>query len=88
MFLLFFVLVKISFVSFHSLISLATVLCLLDFSESSFIVKLRGLPFSSTVEEIRAFLTPLDPTEIHLGYTASGRRAGDAYVEFRSGLLC
>lgn len=47
-------------------------------------VRLRGLPFSATPEDIERFLAPLQPINIRLRMNSNGRPTGEAMVDFAS----
>lgn len=55
-----------------------------DLSEFTGMLRLRGLPFSATKEEIMKFFNDfeLSGDKIHLIANAEGRAAGEAFVEF------
>lgn len=48
---------------------------------NSYVVRLRGLPFSCTVGEIEDFFSPLIVDGIHMVIDRLGRPSGDAFVE-------
>eukprot|EP01135_Chromosphaera_perkinsii_P006644 Nk52_evm46s554 gene=Nk52_evmTU46s554 len=54
--------------------------------EPNTILRLRGLPYSCSVEDIAAFFTGMNVREngIYLTYTSSGRASGEAYVLFHT----
>lgn len=45
-------------------------------------VRMRGLPFQATTEEISAFFTPVQPVNISIHYNVQGRPNGEADAEF------
>ncbi|BHF78589.1 Heteroproteinous nuclear ribonucleoprotein H [Sparganum proliferum] len=47
-------------------------------------IRMRGLPYSVTPDEIAHFLAPLQPVNIHICYNAAGRPTGEADVDFGS----
>ncbi|TGZ73276.1 hypothetical protein CRM22_001611 [Opisthorchis felineus] len=47
-------------------------------------VRLRGLPFSATVDDIDRFLAPLQPVNVRIRMNSSGRPTGEAVVDFAS----
>lgn len=46
------------------------------------VVRLRGLPFSATEEEIVNWFAPMPARRAHIVYNNSGRPSGDAFAEF------
>ncbi|KAH3764249.1 epithelial splicing regulatory protein 2 [Pelomyxa schiedti] len=48
------------------------------------VLRLRGLPFSASTEDIQQFFMGFDvqPQNVHIMQNADGRNTGDAYVEF------
>lgn len=56
--------------------------------DDGFVVKLRGLPWSATVEEILKFFRDSkiagDTDGIHMTSSREGRPSGEAFVEFES----
>lgn len=52
--------------------------------EAKFTIRLRGLPFTATEEQLREFLYPLDPLEIRLPLDRKNRPSGRAYIDMRS----
>ncbi|TVU20134.1 hypothetical protein EJB05_36327, partial [Eragrostis curvula] len=48
------------------------------------VLKLRGLPYSATVEDIIKFFVEYELTEenVHIGYRPDGKATGEAFVEF------
>jgi len=53
-------------------------------SQESIVVRMRGLPFATTEEQIKSFFEGLEPLGIHILNDYLGRPSGDAYVEFSS----
>lgn len=57
-------------------------------SLTGFVVRLRGLPFSSTAEDVLTLFKPLEPVNEGQGIlftcTADGRATGEAFLEFSS----
>jgi len=53
-------------------------------STTSFVVRLLGVPYNATVEDIELFLGILAPLAIHIPKDYLGRPSGEAYVEFAS----
>lgn len=53
-------------------------------SDNEFVVRLRGLPYAATIEDIKAFFEGLEPIEngILVVTDDQGRCGGEAYVEF------
>jgi len=51
-------------------------------SQSSFVVRLRGIPFTCTDDEIRSFFAGIDVAAVHIIYEPTGRASGEAYAEF------
>ncbi|EDV22119.1 uncharacterized protein TRIADDRAFT_29141, partial [Trichoplax adhaerens] len=53
-----------------------------------FVVRIRGLPWSATVEDVQKFFTGCRVKEgrqgIHFTYASDGRASGEAYIEFGS----
>ncbi|VDP91887.1 unnamed protein product [Echinostoma caproni] len=47
-------------------------------------VRMRGLPFSATTDDIDRFLAPLQPVNIRIRMNSSGRPTGEAVVDFAS----
>ncbi|KAF5403986.1 Heterogeneous nuclear ribonucleoprotein H2 [Paragonimus heterotremus] len=47
-------------------------------------IRLRGLPYSATIEDIDRFLAPLQPVNIRMRMTPAGRPTGEAMVDFAS----
>ncbi|TPP65673.1 Heterogeneous nuclear ribonucleoprotein H [Fasciola gigantica] len=47
-------------------------------------VRMRGLPFSASTDDIDRFLAPLQPVNIRIRMNASGRPTGEAVVDFAS----
>ncbi|CAH8863953.1 unnamed protein product [Trichobilharzia szidati] len=47
-------------------------------------VRMRGLPYSATKEDIDRFLAPLQPVDIRMRFNASNRPTGEAIVDFAS----
>jgi len=45
-------------------------------------IRMRGLPYSVSREEIVQFLAPLTPVNVHICFNSSGRPSGEADVEF------
>ncbi len=56
--------------------------------DGHFIVRCRGLPWSTTVEEVKDFFSGVQFSEgdssVHLTMTRDGRPSGEAYVELAS----
>ena len=54
--------------------------------EGYFVIKLRGLPWGVTIEDIVTFLAPIPVPQggVHLMNGANGRPSGLAYVELGS----
>ncbi|UYV71308.1 HNRNPH1 [Cordylochernes scorpioides] len=48
---------------------------------SGFILRVRGLPWAVTTDEIREFFGSCNVTAVHLIYSQTGRPTGEAYVE-------
>nr|CDS28717.2 heterogeneous nuclear ribonucleoprotein [Hymenolepis microstoma] len=46
------------------------------------IIRMRGLPFQTTTEEIAAFFTPVQPLNVQIHYNVQGRPNGEADAEF------
>lgn len=53
-------------------------------SLSSCVLRMRGLPYSATVDDVRAFFEPVIPAEIVLVSTTDGRPSGTGYARFAS----
>jgi len=51
-------------------------------SQSSYVVRLRGLPFSASDEQIRAFFSDLEIVGVHILMDHLGRPSGEGFVEF------
>uniref|UniRef100_H2ZLI5 RRM domain-containing protein n=1 Tax=Ciona savignyi TaxID=51511 RepID=H2ZLI5_CIOSA len=51
---------------------------------SSFIVRMRGLPFKCTEQEIFNFFSPIVPVRVRLEYGDDGRVSGEGVVSFAS----
>ncbi|KAJ4460796.1 putative Epithelial splicing regulatory protein 2 [Paratrimastix pyriformis] len=49
--------------------------------EDAFVVRLRGLPYSATEDDIRNFLLPAQAVGVHIARNREGRPSGDAFVE-------
>ncbi|CAH8613637.1 unnamed protein product [Schistosoma haematobium] len=47
-------------------------------------VRMRGLPYSATKEDINRFLSPLQPVNIRIKFNAANRPTGEAVVDFAS----
>ncbi|KAH8874617.1 Heterogeneous nuclear ribonucleoprotein F [Schistosoma japonicum] len=47
-------------------------------------VRMRGLPYSATKEDIDRFLAPLQPVNIRMRFNAASRPTGEAIVDFAS----
>ena len=47
-------------------------------------VRMRGLPFSASEQDIMAFFSPLNPVSVQIEYDRSGRASGEAAVYFAS----
>uniref|UniRef100_A0A3Q0KU69 Putative heterogeneous nuclear ribonucleoprotein (Hnrnp) n=1 Tax=Schistosoma mansoni TaxID=6183 RepID=A0A3Q0KU69_SCHMA len=47
-------------------------------------VRMRGLPYSATKEDIDRFLSPLQPVNIRMRFNAANRPTGEAIVDFAS----
>jgi heterogeneous nuclear ribonucleoprotein F/H len=47
----------------------------------SHVIRLRGLPFSASVEDVQAFLGDINTLAVHILSDNLGRASGDAYVE-------
>ena len=45
-------------------------------------VRMRGLPFSATEQNVLEFFAPLTPVAVHMEYDRSGRASGEATVDF------
>ncbi|VDO08073.1 unnamed protein product [Rodentolepis nana] len=45
-------------------------------------IRMRGLPFQTTTEEIAAFFTPVQPLNVQIHYNVQGRPNGEADAEF------
>jgi len=52
--------------------------------DKSYIVKLRGLPWSATVEDVKKFLGGEGIERVHLTLSKEGRPSGEAFVELDS----
>jgi len=48
----------------------------------SFVIRMRGVPYTATVEDIEDFFGELHPLAIHIPKDEFGRPSGDAFVEF------
>jgi len=48
----------------------------------SYVIRMRGVPYSATVEDIEHFFGNLKPDAIHIPRDEFGRPSGDAFVEF------
>lgn len=48
------------------------------------VLKMRGLPYSATIEDIIKFFVEYELTEenVHIGYRSDGKATGEAFVEF------
>ncbi|GAB5361859.1 hypothetical protein AAMO2058_000749100 [Amorphochlora amoebiformis] len=53
-------------------------------SKDSYVLRLRGVPFSSDLRDIEAFMEKAHPEGIHIIYDSNGRPSGEAYVELGS----
>lgn len=53
-------------------------------SEPIFVIRMRGIPFSATQQDIKDFFSPLETTAVEVGMEASGRPSGEARVKFSS----
>jgi RNA recognition motif-containing protein len=53
-------------------------------SQASSVIRLRGLPFSATDEQIRSFFEPLEIVGVHILMDHLGRPSGEGFVEFPS----
>lgn len=53
-------------------------------SSTSFVVRLLGVPFNATVEDIEDFFGFLVPLGVHIPKDYLGRPSGEAYIEFAS----
>jgi len=53
-------------------------------SPSSFVVRLLGVPFNATVEDVENFFGYLVPMAVHIPKDYLGRPSGEAYIEFAS----
>ncbi|XP_061529313.1 probable RNA-binding protein 19 [Phycodurus eques] len=51
---------------------------------TEFTVKLRGVPFNVSQQQIREFMTPQKPAAIRIGRKESGNRTGYVYVDLHS----
>ena len=51
-------------------------------SSSKLTLKMRGLPFSATEQDVKDFFHPVSIKEIRLIQTAKGRPSGRAFVDF------
>lgn len=65
-------------------VSLSSELCDedLEVKSTKFTLKMRGLPFSATQEDIKNFFCPLSIRKIHFVQTGKRRPSGKAFVEF------
>ncbi|XP_065830470.1 probable RNA-binding protein 19 [Oscarella lobularis] len=52
--------------------------------EIAYTVKMRGIPFKATEDDVRRFFEPLDIREIRMVQTSKGRPSGRAFVDFFS----
>ncbi|MFH4975546.1 hypothetical protein AB6A40_002255 [Gnathostoma spinigerum] len=50
----------------------------------NYVVRLRGIPFSATVEDIRAFFSGLDVADVVIDKEPGGRPSGEAFVRLSS----
>jgi len=48
----------------------------------SYVIRMRGVPYTATVEDIEDFFGKLKPDAIHIPRDEFGRPSGDAFVEF------
>ena len=48
---------------------------------SEFIVRVRGLPFKVSEEDVRGFFSSVNIVEVHFPKNREGRPSGDAYLE-------
>ena len=57
-----------------------------DFEENNICVRMRGLPYSARVEDIKQFFDGIELKEdgVHIVSGADGRPTGEAYVQFTS----
>lgn len=53
-----------------------------DHGAGEWVVRLRGLPFSATEEEIANWFAPMPARRAYIVYNHSGRPSGDAFAEF------
>ena len=53
-----------------------------DYSGGQSVIKMRGLPYSVNVNDIKEFFKPLAPSNINLLFGDDGRLSGEAEVEF------
>ena len=55
-------------------------------NSEEFVVRIRGLPWSATIEDVQKFFNGCrvkDGTDgIHFTYASDGRASGEAYIEF------
>lgn len=55
-----------------------------NYSDEGYIVKLRGLPWSATVDDITKFLGDEGIRKVHLTLSKEGRPSGEAFVELET----
>jgi len=48
----------------------------------SYVIRMRGVPYEATIEDIEEFFGDLQPLAIHIPRDSYGRPSGDAFVEF------